>query len=610
MRILFLTHSFNSLSQRLYVELVADGHDVSIEFDIKDSVTEEAVALWRPELIVAPFLKRKIPESIWRTHRCIVIHPGIRGDRGPSALDWAMVDGENAWGVTALEANAEMDAGDVWASVGFPMRAATKSSLYRNEVTEAAVAAMRITIERLGRGERAEPYEPGSPGHRGRLRPAMRQHDRAIDWNTECTATVLRKIRAADGEPGVMDEVAGVRVHLYDAHPEGRLRAQYPQAKPGAVIAQRAGAICRATVDGAIWITHLKHHDGTLPRLKLPAATALDARIAGVPEVPLAPEVPVDYPTWRPVRYEESGAVGYLHFPFYNGAMGVARCEQLRDAYRYAKSRPTRVIALMGGEDYWSNGIDLNLIEASDHPAEVSWRNINAIDDLVREIILTGRQLTIAAMQGNAGAGGVFLALAADRIWSRDGAILNPHYKGMGNLHGSEYWTYLLPRRVGPETARAITRNRLPVGARQARAMGLIDDHFGATPAAFRTEVEMRARLLAAHPDFGRMLAARNTRRETDEAAKPLDVYRSEELELIKLNFFGFDPSYHVARYQFVCKVPRSRTPLYLARHRDTAGNGRNPARLSVADERGSCDTMPHPDLCALSVSTVQSVAR
>ena len=39
----------------------------------------------------------------------------------------------------------------------------------------------------------------------------------------------------------------------------------------------------------------------------------------------------------------------------------------------------------------------------------------------------------------------------------------------------------------------------------------------------------------------------------------------------MKQNFFGFDPSYHVARDHFVRKVPRSRTPLYLARHRTPA---------------------------------------
>ena len=65
MRILFLTHSFNSLTQRLYDELTHDGHDISVEFDINDRVTEEAVALWQPELVVAPFLKRRIPASVW-----------------------------------------------------------------------------------------------------------------------------------------------------------------------------------------------------------------------------------------------------------------------------------------------------------------------------------------------------------------------------------------------------------------------------------------------------------------------------------------------------------------------------------------------------------------
>ncbi len=40
----------------------------------------------------------------------------------------------------------------------------------------------------------------------------------------------------------------------------------------------------------------------------------------------------------------------------------------------------------------------------------------------------------------------------------------------------------------------------------------------------------------------------------------------------MKLNFFGFDPSYHVARYHFVHKLPRSRTPLWLAPHRRRAG--------------------------------------
>lgn len=77
MRILFLTHSFNSLAQRLYCELRACGHEISIEFDIADSFSEEAVALFRPDLLLAPFLKRAIPATIWRTTPCFIVHPGI-----------------------------------------------------------------------------------------------------------------------------------------------------------------------------------------------------------------------------------------------------------------------------------------------------------------------------------------------------------------------------------------------------------------------------------------------------------------------------------------------------------------------------------------------------
>jgi len=567
MRILFLAHAFNSLTQRLYVELTAAGHDVTIEFDINDAVTEEAVALACPDLIVAPFLKRRIPASVWRNHRCIVIHPGIVGDRGPSALDWAIADGETTWGVTALEANADMDAGDIWASVEFPMRDASKSSLYRNEVTEAAVVAMREALERMARGDTPQSLAAAGDAARGRLRPMMRQPDRAIDWRVDDTATVLRKIRAADGSPGVLDEIRGACVHLFDAHPEGRLRAEFAAAGPGTVVAQRDGALRRTTVDGARGITHLRRA-GDATHFKLPAAMVLGPGVADVPEMPLAADAVVDYSTWRPIRYEEDGAVGYLHFPFCNGAMGTAQCIALRDALRRATARPVRVLVLMGGPDFWSNGIHLNLIEAADHPAEESWRNINAMNDLVREIITADGQITVAAMQGNAGAGGAFLALAADHVWARDGVILNPHYKGMGNLYGSEYWTYLLPRRVGAAAAHAVTQGRLPVGTREAVALGLLDDHFGATPAQFRGEVRLRANALAAHAGFSRLLGDKRARRNADERHKPLEAYRAEELDRMKLNFFGFDTSYHVARDHFVRKVPRSRTPTHLARHR------------------------------------------
>jgi putative two-component system hydrogenase maturation factor HypX/HoxX len=226
------------------------------------------------------------------------------------------------------------------------------------------------------------------------------------------------------------------------------------------------------------------------------------------------------------------------------------------------------VIVLAGGREFWSNGMHLGVIEAAASPADASWANINAIDDVARAVLLTADKLVIAALEGNSGAGGVFLALAADQVLMRDGIVLNPHYKNMGNLFGSEYWTYVLPRRTGPNPVEAIMGSRLPMGAAAARRLGLADAVLPNARPAFRTAVRDHAERLAADPAFYRLLSEKRARRGRDEAEKPLDAYRAEELERMRLAFYGFDPSYHVARWRFITREPIARTPLHLARHR------------------------------------------
>ena len=46
------------------------------------------------------------------------------------------------------------------------------------------------------------------------------------------------------------------------------------------ILAKRDGAICLGTIDGAIWITHLKEIQG----IKLPATYVLKDKIQGVKE--------------------------------------------------------------------------------------------------------------------------------------------------------------------------------------------------------------------------------------------------------------------------------------------------------------------------------------
>ena len=59
------------------------------------------------------------PRDDLATASCLVIHPGSRGDRGPSSLDWAIELGMSDWGVTVLLADGDFDAGDVLATRTF-----------------------------------------------------------------------------------------------------------------------------------------------------------------------------------------------------------------------------------------------------------------------------------------------------------------------------------------------------------------------------------------------------------------------------------------------------------------------------------------------------------
>jgi putative two-component system hydrogenase maturation factor HypX/HoxX len=558
-KILLLCSSFNGLAQRVWVELRRAGHDVTWQQAVDDDAVRLAVDALDPELIVCPFLRERVPEDVWRARPTVIIHPGPVGDRGPSSLDWAITEAAPEWGVTALSAVDEMDAGPVWASRSFPLPAEPprKSVLYAGPVTDAAVELVHEVVEKASRpGFTPDPVD--AAGAPGRLRPGMIQADRRFSWS-DPTAQIVRHIQAGDGSPGVRAELAGMEVSVFDAHPDTAVLDGHGAAEPGSVLLRRHGAVLVRTGDGAVWIGQARPIPGTPgPRVKLPAATVLGDRIADVPE---ALDPVADAAESREISYRRTGDVGILTFDFYNGAASTGQCHRLASALRSAAAQDTGVLLLQGGPTF-CNGIHLGVIEACADPAAEAWRNINAIDDVCREIITCTRQIVVAAVGGNAGAGGVMLALGADQVLVREGVVLNPHYRTMG-LFGSEYWTYTLPRRVGPPRARRITEDCLPMGAAEAVEIGLADAALPGDRARFDTAVIEHACALAAHPEHARWLATKAAIRAADERRRPLETYRVRELAEMSHDIFDDRNGFAAGRHAFVTKkCPPRRVPV------------------------------------------------
>jgi putative two-component system hydrogenase maturation factor HypX/HoxX len=558
-RILLLVSAFNGLSQRVWCHLRESGHQVGVLLATDQRGIVDGVRAADPELIICPFLTHRVPAEVWQHRRTIIIHPGPVGDRGPSSLDWAISEGLPMWGVTALQAVEEMDAGPIWATrtFGMPATAPRKSALYAGPVADAALECVAEVLTKA-----ADPAFTPVPLERtrvsvvgARLRPAMKQTDRMFDWGDD-TERIVRRIRAADGSPGVRTEVAGVPVHAYDAHP-GAVRG----GRPGSVLLRRQGAVLVGTGDGSVWLGHLRAADPAGgPPVKLPATTLLGRRLAGVPNAPLPPGTEPELPTYRQIRYRRSGAVGWLAFDFYNGAMAPAHCRRLLAALRHAAAQDTRVLVLRGGTEAFGNGIHLNAIDAAADPAATAWENIKAINEVCREII-TCRQVLIAAYAGNAGAGGAMLGLGADVVAAREGIVLNPHYE-MG-LSGSELHTYTLPRRVGAERATRLLARRLPLGVGPAQAIGLVDEVGPRHPDAYAGWLADLADRYTDPPRAKKLRLAKQ--RRLDGERLPLDVYEQRELAEMSRDMFDDRHGFAAARQAFVHKVKQTVTPAKLA---------------------------------------------
>jgi putative two-component system protein, hydrogenase maturation factor HypX/HoxX len=552
MKILFIISSFNGMSQRAWVELDRLNHQVKVHIASSQKNMENAVDAYQPDLIVAPYLKTAIPESIWKKYTCMIVHPGIPGDRGSSSLDWAILNNEKEWGVTILQATEKMDAGPVWSTATFPMRNVSKSFLYRHEVTQAAMHALLQGIQRFQEKNFVPTaHEEINLAKKGKWNRSTNETDCRFSWNDE-TASIIRKINAADSYPGALCKLFDDEYFCYGAVEEEILKGE-----PGEILVQRNYAVCMATKDSALWIRCLKKNkEGSI---KLPAAIVLGDKTKIISESALNIfEDDNNTKTFREIKYEEANEVGYLHFDFYNGAMSTEQCSRLQQAFIAARQRNTKAIVLMGGEDIWSNGIHLNLIEASENSAQTSWKNITAMDDLIHEIICTGTHYIISAMQGNAGAGGVALALAADKVLAQKGIVFNPHTRNMG-LYGSEYWTYLLPKRIGTQRAVLFTEQCLPWGTEIAMEVKLIDDCLDDTGEAFHQKVKTIAEEVAQLSYFPQLLTAKKFKRNRDESYKPLQQYREEELERMHKNFFDDDCGYDYKRYCFVHKINPAR---------------------------------------------------
>ena len=545
MKILLLCTAFNSQTQAIYTWLKDRGDKVSVSYAISEIQMLEEIEDFSPELILCPFLKAYLPSTIYKNYPTYIFHPGPRGDRGPNALEYALQSHSKKWGVIIFRANEHYDGGDIYAEQDFKVRDTYKASLYRQEIAQASVHALEQFFINLKNNEvTAQLLNP--------IHELYTQSKRAIDWSIDSTDEIIEKIHLSDSFPGVLDEILGTSCYLYGAHKEDKFRGNVKE-----VLAKRDGAICLGTRDGSVWISHLKKVGG----FKLPATYVLKEKLEGIKEERLPLIFDKSYETFYELGVEKRDSVAYLCFNFHNGAMSAEQCIRLKYAVEYLKTE-CKVLVLIGGMDFFSNGIHLNILEDSQKQGEDGWSNINAMNDLVRSILYADDIVTVASFGRNAGAGGVFMGMACDFVVAKEGVVLNPHYKTLG-LSGSEYHTYSLPKRVGQKMSEQLLEECLPVSAKKAKALGMVDEVYGHED--YYEALHQFAKDLY-DDDF-----VWNKQEYLEENESKIEALKEKELEVMYPEFWEKQSAFHSLRQDFVYKMCPRETPQRLKQPKEKA---------------------------------------
>lgn len=542
MKILLIISSFNSLSQSVYCRLKEKNHEVSVKFAISKELMIEEVQSLKPDIVLCPFLKEYLPCEIYENYDSFIVHPGIIGDRGHNSLDHAINNEVKTWGVVILKANKDLDAGDIYAQANFPMRKTSKASIYRNEVNESTLQA----LEEFLINYKNKNFIPKKQILNAIHNPITTKH-RQINWQKDTSEEIIKKINMSDSYPGIKDEILGINCFLYGASFEENFKGKTKE-----ILAKRDGAICLGTINGSVWISHVKEEK----KFKLPATYVFKDKIKGIKEDRLPLIVDYDLKTYHEISMKKEDDIVYLYFNFYNGAMSSAQAIRLKYAIDYLKEE-CKVLVLMGGEDFFSNGIHLNILEDSKKQGEDGWSNINAMNDVVNSVLLCEDIITVASFSKNAGAGGVFLGLACDYCIAKESIVLNPHYQTIG-LTGSEYHTYSLPKKVGLKKSKELLNNCLPLSANMAKEINMVDEVYSSQ--TYINDLENFCEdLVKDEESYENFIDEKKDRLYDDE--EKMQECKEKELSIMYDEFWNKSSSFQTLRKNFVNKTKVLSTP-------------------------------------------------
>ncbi len=227
----------------------------------KPEVWEEFRAL-KPDLQVMAFVTLFVPEDFLNipTHGSIQYHPSLLPKyRGPSAINWPIIQGETETGLSIFWPDNGLDTGDVLLQKKTPISFADSlGSVYFDRLFPMGVEAMLESVDlvKAGKAPRIKQDESQAT-YEGRCGA----DNARIDWGKPWRQ-IHNLIRGCNPAPGAWTTLDGNTLQVFEAKP---LPARDPKGiggKMGEIVAVEADGFTVVCADGRIKVLRVKPADG------------------------------------------------------------------------------------------------------------------------------------------------------------------------------------------------------------------------------------------------------------------------------------------------------------------------------------------------------------
>ncbi|BDD87907.1 methionyl-tRNA formyltransferase [Desulfofustis limnaeus] len=201
-----------------------------------------------PDLLVLAFVTSFVPPEMITAARLggINYHPSLLPKyRGGSAINWAVINGEQETGVTIHFIDEGVDTGPILLQRTVTIAPDdTVKSLYFGKLYPLGITMIGEAVRLLRSGEATATPQNESLAS---FQPVIRPADTIISWERS-TAAIYNLIRGADPSPGATTCLNGTLLLLFDAAPATG------QGLPGTVLTADDSSFTVATGDGALAI--------------------------------------------------------------------------------------------------------------------------------------------------------------------------------------------------------------------------------------------------------------------------------------------------------------------------------------------------------------------